>query len=61
MKWLTNINPDSVPLVYLHETYVEAMNNKKQYLKDKIISDPKATDRYTVEELKKNGDERSLH
>lgn len=61
MKWLTNIynpnRPDAFQYIYseLGESIDQAWSNHLEWLKDKIILEPKATDTYTVEQLEEMG------
>jgi len=61
MRWLTNTYDPSLPDVRMHvvrcfpETFEESWRLHLDYLKDKIIGEPQATEKYTVEQLKAMG------
>lgn len=61
MKWLTNISDPrrkearALIQTILNETPEQAWQRQERYLAGKIIGDPKATDRYSVDELKAMG------
>lgn len=61
MKFLSNIhNPDDeYASAYVtrsfHETQEEAWQHHIEWLKGKVITRPKATDKYTIEELEAMG------
>jgi len=44
--WLTSVVPDP------GQTPMEAVREMQDWLKDKIIGDPKASEKFTVEQLK---------
>ena len=51
LKWITNVYD-----LEIRPEYVNAYNkNHKSWLKDKIIGEPKASEKYTVEQLKEMG------
>lgn len=59
MKWLTNLYDPRLPDAHcmisfrFDSTPMEAWREQSEWLKDKIISRPKATEYYTVEQLEK--------
>ena len=61
MKFLTNTHDpkDKYAKMYvahsLYETPAEAWAHHVEWLKDKIIGEPQATETYTVEQLKEMG------
>jgi hypothetical protein len=63
MKWLTNIfKGDIQDVEYLKKIplirssdHQKRCNELKIYVKDKVLGDPKATKKYTVQELKGMG------
>lgn len=56
LRWLTNIHLDPQMICRCSgESQQEAIENHREFLRDKIIGDPKATATYTVEALKKQG------
>jgi len=61
MKWLSNDydqkrhNLRKVLITAFGETIESAVERYKRWLAGKIIGEPRATDKYTVEELKKMG------
>jgi hypothetical protein len=52
MKWLTNSAGEKFVVRRFEQSIEEAISDYRRFLSDKIIGDPKATDFYTVEELK---------
>jgi hypothetical protein len=67
LQWLTNLNvhdppflntyseTDGVEYHYRRETESEALRARQQWLVGKLIGEPRATSKYTVEELQKWG------
>ena len=61
MEFLTNTHDpkDKCAKMYvarsIHETPAEAWAHHVEWLKDKVIGDPQATEAYTVEQLKEMG------
>jgi hypothetical protein len=67
LQWLTNLNLDNPPLLnvysetdgveyhYRLETESEALRARQQWLRGKVIGEPRASAEYTVEELQKWG------
>jgi len=57
MKWLTNLYNPRRPDAWCHiarrhdETLLQAYSRHKEWLEDKIIGRPKATDTHSVAEL----------
>lgn len=47
--WLTSVIPDP------DQTAAEAVREFREWLKDKVIGDPKASEALSVEQLKKQG------
>ena len=61
MKWLSNTHDPSSPdwTTYIHvrsdQSWESAIDSHMDWLEDKIIGEPQATNRYSVEELKQMG------
>ncbi len=56
MRWLSNTNSDGrYIMTSLNETPEDAVKHHREWLAGKIIGDPKATAKYTVEQLKAMG------
>ena len=57
MRWLTNLYDPRLPDASQHvvlrydESSWDGWDRQKEWLKDKIIAEPKATPSYTVEQL----------
>lgn len=47
--WLTSVVPDP------GQTTVEAVKEFREWIKDKVIGDPKASEVFSVEQLKEKG------
>lgn len=58
MRWLTNMSdprlPDAIHYVLCgpNQSPLEALNKQLEFIKNKIIGDPKANEKYTVEQLR---------
>lgn len=61
MKWISNArNPKSAKQAVLtvrlpNQTFDQALQDQQRYLRDKIIGEPQATDKHSVEQLKSFG------
>ncbi len=61
MRWLTNaLDPDRLDWIDAvipdpGQSQLEAETEWRNYLKDKVIGDPKAAEKFTVKQLKEMG------
>ena len=55
MRWLTNLHDPRRTDISPYETPDRGFHYQESWLADKIIGEPKATEAYSVEQLKKMG------